>query len=80
MFNTLTQREREIAAMLAIGDSCREIANRLGVSHKTVDSHRHHVLKKIGARNTADLARMAIREGFVSMHDEVVSSDTTEGF
>jgi DNA-binding NarL/FixJ family response regulator len=61
----LTAREVEIAIALAHGDSCKEIATKLGISSKTADTHRHSVLKKLGCRNTVDLCRLAIRRGVV---------------
>ena len=70
-FTLLTPRETEVAKLLALGLSCREIADRFGRDVKTIDTHRLFVLRKLGLANTAQLARVAIREGFVSMHDEV---------
>lgn len=61
----LTEREREVLRMLASGLTNREIATRLGVSVKTIDAHRGHVLKKLALRNNADLTRYAIRHQLV---------------
>jgi DNA-binding NarL/FixJ family response regulator len=61
----LTSRETEVAIALAHGDSCNEIATKFSISIKTVDTHRHNVLKKLGCRNTVDLCRLAIRRGVV---------------
>ena len=66
-FDTLTTREREVADGLARGVTNREIAERLGISIKTVDTHRGHVLKKTRARNNAELARIAIKWGFAPL-------------
>lgn len=64
-FPTLTGRERAIARELALGEKNADIAARLGISVKTVDTHRAHILKKLECRNNVDLARLAIRKGFV---------------
>ena len=61
----LTSREHEVLGLLAAGLINREIAIRLGVSVKTVDSHRGHILKKLRLRNNADLTRYAIRHRLV---------------
>jgi two-component system, NarL family, invasion response regulator UvrY len=61
----LTGREEEVLRLLASGLTNREIAVRLGVSVKTIDSHRGHVLKKLRMRNNADLTRYAIRHRLI---------------
>lgn len=62
----LTPREREVATLLAVGEPNREIARALGCSVKTIDTHRGHVLRKLHCRNNVDLARLAIRRGYVA--------------
>lgn len=62
----LTPRERDTARMLAVGYTCREIAEAHGIALKTTETHRQRVLNKIGLRTTVALARWAIREGLVS--------------
>jgi FixJ family two-component response regulator len=59
LFETLTQREREVLAMVATGLMNKQIAAELGVAEITVKVHRRHVMKKMGARSLADLVRMA---------------------
>lgn len=66
LWDRLTAREREVALMLARGDNNHEIAKALGISVKTVDTHRGHLLEKLECRNNVALARLAIREGRVS--------------
>ena len=61
----LTEREQEIAFMLGTCETNREIAKALGISIKTVDTHRGHILKKLGCKNNVALARFMIREGLV---------------
>jgi DNA-binding CsgD family transcriptional regulator len=65
-FDVLTARERDIALRLAIGDRNRDIALSLGISVKTVDTHRSHLLRKLHCRHNVDLARLAIRAGLLS--------------
>jgi DNA-binding NarL/FixJ family response regulator len=52
----LSEREREVATLAAEGLSNKEIANRLHVSVRTVESHIRHVLTKIGLANRIQLA------------------------
>ncbi len=66
-FPALTSRERQIASMLAVGFVNREIADNLDISIKTVDTHRGHILKKLGLRNNVELAREALRVGLVTL-------------
>lgn len=61
----LSKREFQVMCYLAGGLTNREIAAELGISVKTVDTHRGHVLKKLHLRNNADITRFAIRNGFV---------------
>ena len=58
----LTPRERVVAALLAAGKTCREVAAELGVSVKTVDTHRQHVLHKLHVRNNVELVLLLLRE------------------
>lgn len=51
----LTGREREIARELARGATSKEIGRSLGISHRTVESNRRHMGRKLGARSFADL-------------------------
>lgn len=64
-FEDLTTRERAVARLLAIGERNSDIADVLEISIKTVDTHRGHILKKLKLRNNVDLAREALRYGFV---------------
>lgn len=57
----LTPREREIAQLLAEGRSNKEVANRLDIGVKTVETHRSALMRKIGARTVVDIVRYAVR-------------------
>jgi FixJ family two-component response regulator len=59
LFETLTQREREVLAMVAAGLMNKQIAAEIGIAEITVKVHRGRVMKKMGARSLADLVRMA---------------------
>jgi FixJ family two-component response regulator len=70
-FESLTGREREVAAQIVLGASRLEAAKAMGCEPKTYDTHRVYALAKTGARNNAELTRMAIACGFSSMHDSL---------
>lgn len=55
----LSQREREVMHLLAAGHPNKVVADRLGISVRTVEVHRAHVMDKLKARNLADLVRIA---------------------
>ncbi|HEY5995417.1 MAG TPA: response regulator transcription factor [Candidatus Deferrimicrobiaceae bacterium] len=61
----LTSRERQVVGLIAVGKSTREIARELGIGIKTVETHRQHIMDKLGFRKTAQIAVYAIREGLV---------------
>jgi len=63
----LTHRELQTMELLARGMTNREIAEFLAISSKTVDTHRAHVLKKLGLRNNAELTRFAVKHGYVTI-------------
>lgn len=62
----LSQRETQIFRQLALGLTPKEIAAQLGISHKTVETHRSNLLKKLGLNRLTDLIRLAIREGLIN--------------
>jgi len=61
----LTDREREVLQLIAEGLSSKEIAGLLGVSLKTVDSHRSNLMEKLDIHKVSGLVRFAIRVGLV---------------
>lgn len=63
----LTERERQITALLTKGRSTKEIADRLHLSVKTVGTHRSHIMAKLEINSIAQLTKFAIREGLTSV-------------
>jgi DNA-binding NarL/FixJ family response regulator len=61
----LTSREREVAQLLVEGLGSRAVASRLGITPKTVDTHRAAIMRKLGMSSMADLVRYAIRHRLV---------------
>lgn len=61
----LTEREMEILRLIASGLSNKEIGDKLFISHRTVDTHRTNLMKKLEVNNIAGLIRYAIRNGFM---------------
>lgn len=59
----LTQRETEVLRLVASGLSYKQIAQRLSLSHRTVQNHVQNTLNKLQLHNRVELARFAIREG-----------------
>jgi FixJ family two-component response regulator len=55
----LTKREHEIMMLVVAGNTSKEIAQRLGISYRTVEIHRAHIMQKTGAANLLELARIA---------------------
>jgi DNA-binding NarL/FixJ family response regulator len=62
----LTARQIEVMKLVALGFRTRDIAERLQLSVKTVESHRQEVARRLGLRNMADLVRYAVRVGLVA--------------
>lgn len=62
----LTERERQVVRYIAEGLSSREIADRLSISVRTVDTHRAHIMEKLEIHSSADLIKYAIREGIAN--------------
>lgn len=65
--NDLTPREREILQLLAEGHSTRDVARRLNISIKTVETHRSNIMRKLDLHTVAGLTKYAIREGLTAL-------------
>jgi DNA-binding NarL/FixJ family response regulator len=63
----LTPRQREILTLIAEGHSTKEIARRLNISVKTVESHRAQLMERLDIHDVAGLVRYAIKKGLVKV-------------
>ena len=66
-YNLLTPREREVLHMIAEGKTSRSIAEKTGISAKTVETHRAHLMKKLKIHSQTALVKYALRRGIVSL-------------
>jgi DNA-binding NarL/FixJ family response regulator len=66
-YGDLTAREREVFHLIVEGLTTKEIARRLAISVKTAENHRSHVMAKLGARNSAEIVRYAVRKGLIDV-------------
>jgi DNA-binding NarL/FixJ family response regulator len=63
--NSLTARETQVLCEIAHGSTSKETARRLGISHRTVETHRTSVMRKLGISSVAGLTRFAIENGLI---------------
>ena len=61
----LTRREKQILTLIANGLANKNIASKLKISPRTVETHRIHITDKLGIKNTASLVRFAVSKGLV---------------
>jgi DNA-binding NarL/FixJ family response regulator len=66
MTTDLTKRELEVFRLIANGRSNKEVADELFISIKTVDTHKSHILEKLGLKNTAEMVKYAIKNKLIS--------------
>ena len=69
--NRLSSREMEVLQLIAEGKPNKQVAAELGVSFKTVDKHRQHLMGKLGIHDIAGLTRYAIAEGIIESNVRV---------
>ena len=62
----LTPREREVMQLIAKGNTNQDIAERLSIGIKTVETHRSNLMRKLNLHNTAEVTAYALREGIVN--------------
>lgn len=55
----LSTRQREVLLLISLGLSTRQIAGRLGVSHKTIEAHKEHIKSKLTLHSAAELSHFA---------------------
>ena len=67
LLEALSSRELEILRLVAEGKTSREIAERLAISPKTVDTYRSRLMRKLEAENLVALVKFAIRHGVISL-------------
>jgi DNA-binding NarL/FixJ family response regulator len=65
-FQELTKREKEILQLVVDGHTSKEMADALGLSHRTVDHHRSNLLRKFRLKNSVDLVNYAVKNGFAA--------------
>ncbi|MDX6713158.1 MAG: hypothetical protein QOH96_4174 [Blastocatellia bacterium] len=66
---TLTTREREVLQLSAEGHTNSEIATRLGISTRTAETHRSHLMHKLALHTQSDLIRYALRRGVIPLEN-----------
>lgn len=66
-WTVLSAREKEIVQLLAEGRTSKEMARRLGICDKTVETHRRNIMKKLDLHSVAELTKYAVREGLTSL-------------
>jgi len=62
----LSKRELEVLYYISLGNTCKEIGNRLLISARTVETHKRNIMEKLALKNTAALIRYAIRNKLVA--------------
>jgi two-component system response regulator NreC len=67
--NLLTARERQVLELTAQGMSMKEVAARLKVSVKTIETHRKHLMEKLDLHSVAELTKYALREGMTALNN-----------
>lgn len=65
--DTLSLREREVFQVLAEGKSIKDIANTLGLSRKTVETHKYNIMEKLQVQTVTDLTKIAIKKGIIQI-------------
>ncbi len=63
----ISKKEREVLQLVAEGEKNKDIADKMGVSIKTIETHRGNIMKKLNIFNIAGLTKFAIKEGIVSL-------------
>jgi len=76
-YQTLTDREREVLQLTARGDTSREIGEKLGISHRTVEKHRENIQSKLELRNAVEMTAYAHQHDLI-LDTPVSRPDLTE--
>lgn len=70
-FSQLTSREREVLVLIAEGQSNKEIASRLGIGVRTIETHRERIMRRLDIHSVAGLTKFAIANGLIPLEGEV---------
>jgi two-component system nitrate/nitrite response regulator NarL len=68
-FAQLTVREREVLVLIAEGQSNKEIANKLGIGVRTIETHRERIMRRLDIHSVAGLTKFAIANGLIPLED-----------
>jgi two-component system response regulator NreC len=68
-YDALSDREKEVLLLAAVGHANREIARQLQVSEQTVHNHRANIMEKLGVHDRVDLLKFAIKRGVIEVAD-----------
>lgn len=66
-FDQLTSREREVLVLIAEGQSNKEIANKLGIGVRTIETHRERIMRRLDIHSVAGLTKFAIANGMIPL-------------
>jgi two-component system, NarL family, nitrate/nitrite response regulator NarL len=66
-FSQLTSREREVLVLIAEGKSNKEIADKLGIGVRTIETHRERIMRRLNIHSVAGLTKYAIANGLISL-------------
>lgn len=72
-YDSLSDREREVLALTAAGYTNQEIAEKLVISAKTVDTYRSRIMEKLGLRHRSELVKFALRHGMIGAGSDLTS-------
>lgn len=68
LYDTLSEREREVLKLLALGHTSREIANELSLSPKTVETYRSRIMEKLNFNTRPELVKYALARGLLTQY------------
>lgn len=77
-YQQLTPREQQVMVLVAEGNTNKDIARRLDISHRTVEIHRRRVMEKLGANSVSDLVSVSVLCGVYDLHSAPVTAEMTE--
>jgi DNA-binding NarL/FixJ family response regulator len=67
----LTPRQRDIVQLFAEGYGLKEIADRLNLSLKTIEFHKHHIMTEFNLKSNADLVLLAVKKGLITINPDI---------